>query len=54
MDLKGSGYSLIEIMSRHFSGETEEKHETLRILGAPAEIVRAHLLNTGPESYSRV
>jgi hypothetical protein len=44
MNLKGSGHGLIEVLSRHLPGETEENDEKpVRITVVPTEIRTDHL-----------
>jgi hypothetical protein len=49
---KEGSRGLVEVISRHFPGETEENHEiAFRIVNVPAEIRAKHFLNTNQERY---
>jgi hypothetical protein len=48
--LEGSGgLVLIEVLSQHLPGETEENYKkSVRIAGVPVEIQTEHIPNTNP------
>jgi hypothetical protein len=51
-DLEENGYYLIETLSRHLSGGTDEYHEnSVRIACVSIEIRTEHLPNINLESY---
>lgn len=51
-DLEGSNPGLIEVLSRHLPGVTEENYEkSVRIATVPAEIWTEHITNTNVERY---
>jgi hypothetical protein len=51
-DFKGDDRDLIEVLSRHLPGGTEENYETsVRIASVPAEIRTEHIPNTSLERY---
>jgi hypothetical protein len=48
MDLHGSGRNVIEVLSRHFLGRTEENYDSCVL----AEIRTEHFLNGNQDRYS--
>jgi hypothetical protein len=45
--MEGSGRGLIEVLSRHFLGRIEEKHETFKAAGVLTKVRIEYLPNTG-------
>jgi hypothetical protein len=52
-DLKGSSNCLIELLSQHLHGGTDENNEktSIKIAGVLAKIQTEHLLDTSLEHY---
>jgi hypothetical protein len=47
--VEGSGRDVIEVLFRHWPGETEEATRIFKIVGVPAEIRTDHLHNISPD-----